>query len=71
MELCLVIVTVVATATANDPALLSSHRRVVFEDRPGGDIVYKLNTRADVEALKSQPFILKEKCMYATLLALP
>jgi hypothetical protein len=41
-----------------------SRCRIVFEDRPGGDIVYKLDTKADVEALKSNPFVLKEKCMY-------
>lgn len=53
----------VTRSTANN----QRHRsrcRIVFEDRPGGDIVYKLDTKADVEALKSNPFILKEKCMY-------
>jgi hypothetical protein len=53
----------VTRSTANN----QRHRsrcRIVFEDRPGGDIVYKLDTKADVEALKSNPFVLKEKCMY-------
>ncbi|EKX43430.1 hypothetical protein GUITHDRAFT_159794 [Guillardia theta CCMP2712] len=38
--------------------------KILFEDRPGGDITYTLNTPQDVKAMKSKPFVLKEKCNY-------
>ena len=38
--------------------------RIIFEDRPDGDVTYTLNTQADVLAMKSKPFIMKEKCHY-------
>lgn len=37
---------------------------MVFEDRPGGDIVYPLETAADLEKMKKTPFLLKEGCHY-------
>mmetsp|Transcript_46132 Transcript_46132/g.92209 ORF Transcript_46132/g.92209 Transcript_46132/m.92209 type:complete len:256 (+) Transcript_46132:89-856(+) len=40
--------------------------KILFHDRPGGDITYTLNTPAEVEALKKKPFVMKEKCLYKT-----
>ncbi|GAM21894.1 hypothetical protein SAMD00019534_050690 [Acytostelium subglobosum LB1] len=37
---------------------------VIFEDRPGGDIVYPLETKEQVAAMKNTPFVLKENCKY-------
>eukprot|EP00960_Hanusia_phi_P038232 753339-Hanusia_phi.AAC.1 len=31
--------------------------QILFEDRPGGDITYTLNTPQDVKAMKSKPFV--------------
>ena len=38
--------------------------RIIFEDRPDGDVTYTLKTQADVQAMKSKPFVMKEKCHY-------
>jgi len=38
--------------------------RVTCENRPGGDIVYKLETKEAIEKMKENPFILKESCNY-------
>jgi len=38
--------------------------RVLFENRPGGDIVYTLDTEAAVREMKDKPFVLKENCKY-------
>jgi len=38
--------------------------RVRFEDRPGGDIVYTLDSPEDLVRMKNTPFTLKEGCNY-------
>jgi len=38
--------------------------KIWFENRPGGDIAYKLDAPGALEKLKSQPFTLKEGCNY-------
>ena len=38
--------------------------KIIFEDRPGGNITYTLDTPADVLAMKKKPFVMKEKCHY-------
>jgi len=38
--------------------------RVAFESRPGGDIVYTLDSPEDLIAMKNTPFTLKEGCNY-------
>eukprot|EP01111_Echinosteliopsis_oligospora_P010000 TRINITY_DN302_c0_g1_i1.p2 TRINITY_DN302_c0_g1~~TRINITY_DN302_c0_g1_i1.p2 ORF type:complete len:227 (-),score=45.10 TRINITY_DN302_c0_g1_i1:800-1387(-) len=38
--------------------------RVIFADRPGGDIVYTLESKEDLEKMKKNPFVLKESCQY-------
>ncbi|EGG22580.1 Rho GDP-dissociation inhibitor [Cavenderia fasciculata] len=37
---------------------------VIFEDRPGGNITYPLNTKEAVEQMKKEPFVLREGCKY-------
>lgn len=38
---------------------------VMFEDRPGGDIVYKgLDKQETLDVLKKTPFVFKENCKY-------
>eukprot|EP01133_Synstelium_polycarpum_P008949 gene8949-10495_t len=37
---------------------------VMFENRPGGDIHYPLETQAQIDAMKATPFVLKENCKY-------
>lgn len=37
---------------------------VLFEDRPGGDILYPLESAAELEKMKKTPFLLKEGCHY-------
>lgn len=39
--------------------------RIIFESRPGGDIVYPLTSPEEIEKAKS-PYILKEGCHYKT-----
>lgn len=38
--------------------------RVHCEGRPGGDIVYTLASKEDIEKMKNTPFTLKEGCNY-------
>eukprot|EP01101_Sappina_pedata_P009290 TRINITY_DN5374_c0_g1_i1.p1 TRINITY_DN5374_c0_g1~~TRINITY_DN5374_c0_g1_i1.p1 ORF type:complete len:207 (-),score=76.18 TRINITY_DN5374_c0_g1_i1:132-722(-) len=40
--------------------------RINTPERPGGDIIYQLNSQEDVKAMKSKPFTLKEGCRYRT-----
>lgn len=55
----------VRSADPSDPRrVVITELRVLFQNRPGGDIVYSLSTPEDVRALKSKPFVLKEKCLY-------
>jgi len=37
---------------------------IVCQDRPDGDIVYKFESKEQIENLKDTPFILKEGCHY-------
>mmetsp|Transcript_46573 Transcript_46573/g.74977 ORF Transcript_46573/g.74977 Transcript_46573/m.74977 type:complete len:213 (+) Transcript_46573:3-641(+) len=54
--------------TATDPndkrRVVITELKIIFEDRPGGDVTYALNTQEDVLAMKKKPFIMKEKCHY-------
>ena len=49
--------------TATDPndkrRVVITELRVIFEDRPGGDVTYTLNSAADVAAMKHSPFVMK------------
>ena len=49
--------------TATDPndkrRVVITELRVIFEDRPGGDVTYTLNSAADVAAMKHSPFFMK------------
>ena len=38
--------------------------KVTCEGRPGGDIIYKLESKEAIEKMKETPFILKEACNY-------
>jgi len=38
--------------------------RVLFEDRPGGDIIYSLESKEELDKMKHTPFVLKENCHY-------
>jgi len=38
--------------------------RVICENRPKGDIVFTLNTKKDLDDMKTHPFTLKEACRY-------
>jgi len=38
--------------------------KIIFEDRPGGDITYTLETKEDLEKMKKTPFVLKEGTHY-------
>ena len=50
---------------ADDPRrVVIKSMSLIFENRPGGDIVYKFDTQADVEAMKNKPFVLREGCAY-------
>jgi len=49
----------------DDPRrVVISELKVTCDGRPGGDIVYKLETKEAVDKLKDSPFILKEACSY-------
>ena len=48
----------------DDRRVVIQEMRVMFEDRPGGDIIYNLDNEDKVKAMKSQPFTLKEGCNY-------
>merc|ERR1711991_777423 len=50
---------------ADDPRrVVITEFKIIFEDRPGGDIVYQLDTPESVAELKNKPFTLKEGCKY-------
>eukprot|EP01113_Clastostelium_recurvatum_P042434 TRINITY_DN687_c0_g1_i1.p1 TRINITY_DN687_c0_g1~~TRINITY_DN687_c0_g1_i1.p1 ORF type:complete len:214 (+),score=74.08 TRINITY_DN687_c0_g1_i1:41-643(+) len=52
-------------APKDDPRrVVVKEMRVIFENRPGGDIVYPLENAADLERMKNTPFVLKEECKY-------
>ena len=52
-------------APANDPRrVVIKKMSLVFENRPGGDIEYSFETQADVEAMKANPFTIKEGSNY-------
>jgi len=54
-----------AAAPKDDPRrVVIKELRVLFEDRPGGDIVYSLDSKEDLEKMKKNPFVLKESCHY-------
>ena len=38
--------------------------RVLFENRPSGDIVYDLSSKEKLAAMKDTPFVLMESCKY-------
>jgi Rho GDP-dissociation inhibitor len=38
--------------------------RVIFEDRPDGDIVYTLDSKEELANMKNHPFVLKEGTHY-------
>lgn len=38
--------------------------RIIYESRPKGDVIFTLDTQADVEAMKNKAFTLKEGCNY-------
>ena len=52
------------TAADDDRRVVITEFRVVFEDRPDGDIVYELDDAASLEKLKTTPFTLKQGCHY-------
>mmetsp|Transcript_16423 Transcript_16423/g.39410 ORF Transcript_16423/g.39410 Transcript_16423/m.39410 type:complete len:268 (-) Transcript_16423:288-1091(-) len=57
----------VVAADPNDKRrVIITELKIVFHDRPGGDVTYTLNTPEDLENLKKKPFIMKEKCLYKT-----
>jgi len=52
-------------APKDDPRrVVVKEMRILFEDRPGGDITYTLETKEDLERMKKTPFVLKEGCHY-------
>lgn len=38
--------------------------RVIFEDRPDGDIVYTLDSKEELDKMKHTPFVMKEGSKY-------
>ncbi|KAF2070705.1 hypothetical protein CYY_007972 [Polysphondylium violaceum] len=54
------------TGPTDDPRrVVLKEMKVIFENRPGGnEIVYPLETKEQMEALKKTPFVLKEECKY-------
>jgi len=54
-----------AFAPKDDPRrVVITELRVTCEGRPGGDIIYNLETKESLEKLKDQPFTLMEGCNY-------
>merc|ERR1711991_344126 len=54
-----------AYAPADDPRrVVITELKIIFEDRPGGDITYQLDSPESIRKLKDQPFTLKEGCKY-------
>ncbi|KFY79686.1 hypothetical protein V499_01331 [Pseudogymnoascus sp. VKM F-103] len=50
-------------APTPSPRMILEEVRIIFESRPGGDIVYPLTSPEEIEKAKS-PYILKEGCHY-------
>jgi len=56
-----------AISPKDDPRrVVIKELKIIFEDRPGGDITYTLETKEDLERMKKTPFVLKEGCHYKT-----
>jgi len=56
-----------AISPKDDPRrVVIKELKIIFEDRPGGDITYTLETKEDLEKMKKTPFVLKEGCHYKT-----
>lgn len=54
-----------AFAAANDPRrVVIEEMKVICEGRPGGDIVYKLDSKEALDKMKDDAFVLKEGCNY-------
>jgi len=52
-------------SSKDDPRrVVVKEMRVLFENRPGGDIVYTLDSPEDLVKMKNTPFTLKEGCNY-------
>eukprot|EP01112_Ceratiomyxa_fruticulosa_P012078 TRINITY_DN3325_c0_g2_i1.p1 TRINITY_DN3325_c0_g2~~TRINITY_DN3325_c0_g2_i1.p1 ORF type:complete len:207 (-),score=49.42 TRINITY_DN3325_c0_g2_i1:161-781(-) len=52
-------------SVTDDPRrVVIKEMRVIFEDRPGGDIVYSLESVEELKKMKETPFTLKEGCNY-------
>lgn len=52
-------------APSDDPRrVVIQSMTILFENRPGGDIVYKLESKEELATMKSTPFVLKEGCAY-------
>jgi len=50
---------------SDDPRrVVVKEMRVAFESRPGGDIVYPLDSAEELIKMKNTPFTLKESCNY-------
>jgi len=53
------------TSPKDDPRrVVIQEMKILFEDRPGGDITYALVSKDDLEKMKKTPFVLKEGCHY-------
>ena len=50
----------------DDRRVVITELKIIFEDRPDGDVVYKLDDPKSIEELKNKPFTLKEGCKYKT-----
>jgi Rho GDP-dissociation inhibitor len=54
-----------SVAPKDDPRrVVIKELKIMFEDRPGGDITYTLETKEDLQKMKATPFTLKEGCHY-------
>jgi len=54
-----------SAAPKDDPRrVVIKELKIIFEDRPGGDITYTLESKVDLEKMKNTPFILKENSHY-------
>jgi len=52
-------------APKDDPRrVVVKEMRVLFEDRPAGDVTYPLESKEELEKMKKTPFVLKESCHY-------
>jgi len=54
-----------AVAPKDDPRrVVVKEMKIIFENRPEGDITYVLDSKEDLERMKKTPFTLKEGCSY-------